>query len=239
MSYAAILLAAGKSNRMGNQIDDKIIAEVGGIPIFWYSANVFLKSNIFTQIIIVYRDNQQRLAIEKIINPIIDCSNSIEISWVEGGELRQDSVSNGLDQMSDAIKYVFIHDCARPIIRLDSLLQLKSLVIKYRAVSLASKVTDTIKKVTQTDSAENLYSLVDIDRNKLWSMETPQVFESELILNAYKKIKLLKIVITDDTAAISLLDHPVFLLEASYPNPKLTNPIDFKWVEYLLQNLEC
>ena len=76
--------------------------------------------------------------------------------------------------------------------------------------------------------------LKSLDRDKLWAMETPQVFARDLIVAAYAKVAKKKLHITDDAAAVELLKHPVALLENTYPNPKLTTPADLPWFEYLL-----
>ena len=96
------------------------------------------------------------------------------------------------------------------------------------AVVLAHRVTDTIKE--HHDSGR----LKSLDRDRLWAMETPQVFARDLIVKAYDRVHKRGLKITDDASAVGLLKHPVALLENSLPNPKLTTPSDLPWFEYLL-----
>ena len=73
-----------------------------------------------------------------------------------------------------------------------------------------------------------------LKRDRLWAMETPQVFSRELITRAYDRVRTRNLSVTDDAAAVELLKHPVALLDNPHPNPKLTTPADLPWFEYLL-----
>ncbi|HWZ94877.1 MAG TPA: 2-C-methyl-D-erythritol 4-phosphate cytidylyltransferase, partial [Opitutaceae bacterium] len=68
----------------------------------------------------------------------------------------------------------------------------------------------------------------------LWAMETPQVFSRDLITRAYARVAAKKLRITDDVQAVELLGQPIALLENPHPNPKLTTPADFAYLEFLL-----
>jgi len=151
---------------------------------------------------------------------------------VRGGHDRQDSVAAALAELPDDVKYVFIHDCARPLVRPDQLVALHKIVRDEDAVVLAHRVTDTIK---EHHGQGRLHTL---DRSRLWAMETPQVFSRKLICRAYARVKEKEISITDDAAAVELLKHPVALLENPYPNPKLTAPSDLSYLEHLLARTE-
>ncbi|HKB89618.1 MAG TPA: 2-C-methyl-D-erythritol 4-phosphate cytidylyltransferase, partial [Opitutaceae bacterium] len=74
------------------------------------------------------------------------------------------------------------------------------------------------------------------DRSRLWAMETPQVFDRELIIEAYRKVRLNSLRVTDDAAAAELSGHPVSLLENRFPNPKITTPGDLAYLEFLLKS---
>jgi 2-C-methyl-D-erythritol 4-phosphate cytidylyltransferase len=144
---------------------------------------------------------------------------------------------NALASLPDDIAHVFIHDCARPLIRPDQLVTLLKIVRRENAVVLAHRVTDTIKEHTllKTDEGHDDSRLRTLDRSRLWAMETPQVFSRELIVRAYSKVAALGRQITDDAAAVELLHHPIALLENPYPNPKLTTPSDLAYLEFLFQ----
>jgi 2-C-methyl-D-erythritol 4-phosphate cytidylyltransferase len=217
---AAILLAAGSGTRMNGVVEDKILALLGGRPLFVHSATAFAESGVADFYVIVYRDQKQMLELSAYApTPAL---------FVPGGADRQDSVAAALAALPPDIGKVFIHDCARPFVRVDQLIALHKIVLREDAVVLAHRVTDTIK---EHRGDGNLKSL---DRDKLWAMETPQVFGRDLIVDAYAKVAKKKLRITDDAAAVELLKQPVALLENPHPNPKLTTPTDLPWFEYLL-----
>ncbi len=217
---AAILLAAGSSRRMSGSVPDKILASLAGKPIFAHSAAAFLRSGVIDTYVVTYRDQHQLLELSAYApTPTL---------FVRGGAERQDSVAAALAELPDSVEYVFIHDCARPLIQVEQLLALHKIVRTEDAVVLAHRVTDTIKKHRGEGQLRSL------DRDRLWAMETPQVFSRELITRAYAKVAAKKLRITDDASAVELLKHPVALLENTYPNPKLTTPADLPYLEFLL-----
>ena len=217
---AAILLAAGSSRRMSGSVPDKILALLAGKPVFAHSAAAFLRSGVIDTFVITYRDQHQLLELSAYApTPTL---------FVRGGAERQDSVAAALAELPDSVDYVFIHDCARPLIQVEQLVALHKIVRTEDAVVLAHRVTDTIKKHR---GEGRLHSL---DRDRLWAMETPQVFSRDLITRAYAKVAAKKLRITDDASAVELLKHPVALLENTYPNPKLTTPADLPYLEFLL-----
>jgi 2-C-methyl-D-erythritol 4-phosphate cytidylyltransferase len=147
---------------------------------------------------------------------------------VHGGRERQDSVRNALAALPGDIEYVFIHDCARPLIRAEQLVALHKIVRREQAVVLAHRVVDTIKE--HRDNAR----LRTLNRARLWAMETPQVFSRDLIVRGYARVAARKLHVTDDAQAVELLGHPIALLENAHPNPKLTTPADLDYLEFLL-----
>ena len=222
---AVILLAAGSGKRMQGSVEDKVLAPLAGNPLFAHSAKAFLKSGVADLYVVVYRDQRQMLELSAYApTPSL---------LVRGGKERQDSVMNALSVLPADIDYVFIHDCARPLIEPETIKQLHAVVRKYNAVVLAHRVTDTIKE-KQISKGSKLARLNTIDRSRLWAMETPQVFSKALIVKGYSKIASQKKIVTDDTAAVDAIGHPIALLENQYPNPKLTHPSDLAYLEFLL-----
>ncbi len=238
---AAILLAAGSGKRMQGVVADKVLATVRGRPVFAYSAAAFMESAIADLFVIVYRDRHQMLELAALApTPSL---------LVAGGRERQDSVRAALAALPPDIAYVFIHDCARPLVRAEQLVVLHKIVRKEGAVVLAHRITDTIKSLrpeksgrasalgtTRSAKAKRSRScnLTTVDRSRLWGMETPQVFERALIDRGYAAAARRSVAVTDDAATMELIGHPVALLENSAPNPKLTTPGDFGYVEFLL-----
>jgi len=217
---AAILLAAGAGRRMAGSVPDKVLAPVGGRPVFAYSAAAFAASGVADLYVVVYRDRSQMTELSAYApTPAL---------LVRGGRERQDSVRAALAALPGDIDYVFIHDCARPLIQPEQLIALHKIVRREQAVVLAHRVTDTIKEHRASGR------LRTIDRSKLWAMETPQVFSKALIDRAYAKVVAKKLIVTDDAAAVEVLGHPVALLENFQPNLKLTSPADLDHLEFLL-----
>jgi 2-C-methyl-D-erythritol 4-phosphate cytidylyltransferase len=217
---AAILLAAGAGRRMAGAVPDKVLAKLGGRPVFAHSAAAFAASGVADFYVVVYRDRSQMTELSAYApTPAL---------LVRGGRERQDSVAAALAALPGDIDYVFIHDCARPLILPEQLVALHKIVRREDAVVLAHRVTDTIKE--RRGSAR----LRTVDRSRLWAMETPQVFSKALIERAYAKVASKKAVVTDDAAAVELLGRPVAILENIHPNPKLTSPKDLAYLEFLL-----
>jgi 2-C-methyl-D-erythritol 4-phosphate cytidylyltransferase len=217
---AAILLAAGRGSRMNGTVVDKVLAPLAGRPVFAHSAGAFMQSAVADLYVVVYRDQRQMMA--------LSAHAPTPSVLVRGGGDRQDSVAHALAALPGDIAYVFIHDCARPLVRPEQLVALHKIVRREDAVVLAHRLTDTIKQ--HRDDAR----LRTLDRSRLWAMETPQVFARDLIVRAYDQVQSRHLRITDDAQAVEQLGHPVALLENPHPNPKLTTPADLAYLEFLL-----
>lgn len=205
---------------MAGSVPDKVLAPLAGKPVFAYSAAAFAASGVADYYVVVYRDRSQMTALSAFA--------PTPSALVRGGRERQDSVAAALAALPGDIAYVFIHDCARPLIQPGQLVSLHKIVRRKQAVVLAHRVTDTIKKRRKNGE------LRTIDRSRLWAMETPQVFSRRLIERAYARAAQRGITVTDDAAAVELLGRPVALLENDQPNLKLTSPADLALLEFLL-----
>jgi len=205
---------------MQGAVSDKVLVPLGGRPVFAYSAAAFAASGVADFYVVVYRDRAQMMA--------LSAYSPTPSVMVRGGRERQDSVAAALAALPRDIGYVFIHDCARPLLRPEQLVALHKIVRREHAVVLAHRVTDTIKEHRGTGRLRTL------DRSRLWATETPQVFERDLIERAYARVNSSAARITDDASAVERLGHTIALLENTYPNPKLTTPADLSYVEFLL-----
>ena len=186
-----------------------------------------MQSAVADLYVVVYRDQRQMMELSAYTpTPSV---------LVHGGRERQDSVMNALAALPADIEHVFIHDCARPLIRPEQLVALHKIVRREQAVVLAHRITDTVKEHTVLNSkGQNDSRLRTLDRSRLWAMETPQVFSRELIARAYARVAARGLHITDDAQAVEQLGHAIALLENSHPNPKLTTPADLEYLEFLL-----
>lgn len=230
MSTTAILLAGGKGTRMPSHIEDKILMTIHDVPVFAYSIKAFIESEIIDNLIVVYRDSHQKTVIEQWIYNNI--SNSLPISWTQGGQRRQDSVFAGLKSLTHKTEYVFIHDLARPLIQSSSIRHIYQTLLNENSAVLAHAVPDTIKQILPTSPK----MLKDLDRATLWAMQTPQAFKYSMIYQAYQEVENRNFHVTDDAAALSLIGLPITIVENHLPNPKITVQNDVYYLEFLLTN---
>ncbi len=231
-SDAVILLAAGKGTRMEGVAGDKILVSVRGRTLFSYSVEAFAATGLCADFIVVYRDASQRAALEEAVaaSPGIGPE---QVHWTPGGNERQDSVCRGIELVPPAARTVFIHDCARPLVLPETVIELARLAREDGAACLAHRITDTVKRAADATHTRRL-RLEEIDRSRLWATETPQAFEHQMLRRAYRDVSRRQLVITDDAAAVSRAGIPVTLLETPYPNPKLTRPRDLAYITFLL-----
>jgi len=209
---------------MQGAVEDKVMAPLSGLPVFAYSGAAFMKSGVADLYVVVYRDLRQMLA--------LSASAPTPSMLIRGGRQRQDSVMNALAALPGDIAYVFVHDCARPLVRPEQLIALHEAVRRKDAVVLAHRVADTIKESTGKASQR----LRTLDRSRLWAMETPQVFARSLIVRAYAKVQALGLHGTDHAGHGQHRGQPVAVLENPHPNPKLTTPAALAYLEFLMRN---
>jgi 2-C-methyl-D-erythritol 4-phosphate cytidylyltransferase len=206
---------------MRGTVDDKVLARVAGRPVFAHSAAAFMASGVADLYVIAYRDRRQMLA--------LSASAPTPCLLVPGGRERQDSVMNALAALPGDIRQVFIHDCARPLILPEQLVALHKMVHRKHAVTLAHRICDTVRE------SRGRARMRTLDRSRLWAIETPQVFDRDLIVRAYTRVRDRGIAVTDDAGAVELLGKSVALLENLHPNPKITTPADLEYVAWLLE----
>jgi len=228
---AAILLAAGRGSRMRESVDDKILYEVGGCTLFAKSLLAFREAAVANLWIVTYRDQSQKELLASEASKM--APEDVEVILVKGGEERRHSVQNALAKIPPEIQIVFVHDCARPMIRAKSLVKLLSVAIETGGATLAHPVRDTIKQ-TREDQGPHPIAGHTVDRSSLWAMETPQTFQAELLREGMAQAIAENLSVTDETSAVGLLGHPVSLVDSGYPNPKVTTPADLSYIEFLI-----
>lgn len=227
----AIILAAGSGSRMQKSVADKMLTLLNGLPVGCHSIRAFVASGCVQQFTIVYRDEKQKAALEEALK-LIDLKK-LTVGWVKGGERRQDSVYQALLHQPENCSYVFVHDGARPLVSSDSIRLLYKAVLQYRAATLAHPVIDTIKRIPDAAKLTST-TLEDLDRSRLWAVETPQAFELELILQAYEQVNRNGLEITDDTAAIGAIGFGTTLVPNNTENIKITRPEDLEYAAWKL-----
>ena len=212
----AIIVAAGKSERMGSGTDKAFLSLINK-PVVAWSLLAFERCPDIDRIVLVVRKDQQVAA--KAVCRMFGISKLQSI--VPGGNKRQESVEAGLKACDADTRYVVIHDGARPCITSDVIAEVVKAVKRLPAVTVGRRVTDTIKRVEKgTTVAETL------PREKLWSVQTPQAFQIKVLKNAYAKLG--KNEVTDDCQAVELAGETVRIYETHAPNFKITTVEDLQ-----------
>lgn len=216
---------------MQDTVQDKVLEPLNGLPVLCHSVLAFLASNCIDRITIVYRDELQKAKLLAALSDI-DLQNT-PIDWTLGGAERQDSVYNALQIQPPSCTHVLIHDSARPLVSIKSIRALHRAAIRDRAAVLAHPVVDTIKRIADAKQL-NQTELEDLERSRLWAMETPQAFALPEILKAYKHVRINNLHITDDTAAAASIGLKTTLVPNDTPNIKMTTPEDLSYAAWLL-----
>ena len=194
---------------------DKMFLDIAGLPLLGHTWRRFDLLSEADEIILVTRDDV-RPALEDLAKRI-----NAQKPWqlVAGGVERQDSVWNGVNATTAESEIIAIQDGARPWVP----------ARERGAAVLARRRADTLKR---GDGEGQIVGTVD--RENLWTVQTPQVFRREIILAALAKVRDECLSITDDTAACEALGQSVKLVECDQPNPKATTPADLPYIESLL-----
>jgi len=212
----AIIVAAGKSERMGSNTD-KAFLNLGPKPVIAWSLLAFEQCQEIDQIVLVVRKDQVLAA--KSVNQMFGISKIRII--VAGGGRRQDSVLNGMKEMDPETKIVIVHDGARPCVTPDLISETIKSAKRNGCGVAASRIWDTVKYVERGTTVDHT-----VDRTKLWSVQTPQAFNADLLRRAYRAVEEQKVTVTDEAGAVELIGEPVRLVEWLRPNIKITTAED-------------
>ncbi len=222
----AILPAAGSSTRM-KQDKSKLFCEICGIPVIVITLRALQASPVIDEIIIPTRPDMiaeiSKLCKENDITKVS--------AVISGGETRTKSVLNGVLHAGGKFDLVAIHDAARPFVSAEILEKTYIAASKYNASAPAVPVKDTIKEaqggiVTRT-----------VARDTLSAIQTPQIFDSQLICAALSLAEREKTAITDDCSAVEAMGMRVVLTPGDYFNIKITTPEDLIFAEAIYNNL--
>jgi 2-C-methyl-D-erythritol 4-phosphate cytidylyltransferase len=225
----AVVLAAGQGKRMGTTVQKQYI-ELNGKPLIYYALRTFQESDIIDEMVLVVGKGQISYAESEIVGKY---GFSKVSAIVEGGKERYDSVWQGLKAVAsdEEDSYIFIHDGARPFVDNGILKRGYEKVKRFRACVAGMPSKDTIKVVDDDGFAVNTP-----DRKYVWVIQTPQVFEKALIVEAYSRLMAGEHQdVTDDAMAVErMMNVPVKMFEGSYQNVKITTPEDLEIAEVLL-----
>ncbi len=219
----AVIVAAGSASRMEGI--DKVMAELGGEPMIVRTVRTFQNCDAIREIVIVTRPD--------LLSTIMGlCKNFDKVTAVvSGGADRPESVSLGMNALSDKVKLAAIQDGARPLVTWQVIDRVVRAANTYGAAAPAIPVKDTVKEV-----AGGLV-VTTPDRSRLQAVQTPQVFDFDLLRGALKKAKENGIQITDDCSAVEQLGMKVKIVEGDERNIKVTTPVDLKIARMILEEM--
>lgn len=209
-----IIAAGGSGSRFtATEVKSKLFAEIDQAPVFIHSMQNFYPLCPPEQFVLVIKESD-RNEFEACIRQYFPGK---QVKMISGGETRMHSVFNGLQALPESAKFAAVHDAARPFATPELLLGCLEQARKHNGAIVAKRVTDTVKK----SNADNFITET-VDRNVLWTVETPQIFPRELLIKAYKQAFADGIAATDDAGVMEHAGYSPFLFEHKGDNRKLT-----------------
>lgn len=202
--------------------DSKLLLKINGKTVLERSVNAFLNISDVDEVIVVAR--------EKDIPVFSDILTDERVSFVVGGDTRQQSVMNALDVIDDC-ELIIIHDGARPLIKSEDIENTIRAAKENKAAAVGVFVKDTVKVVDK-----NGFVVSTPDRSTLFAVQTPQIFDFELYKNAAQNAREKGLDFTDDCQLVEIFNQKVKTVVGSYSNIKITTPDDIVLAENLLKN---
>ena len=212
MTYTVLIVAGGKGLRMGSELPKQFLP-IGGKPVLMHTIEAFHHFDRTMKIILVLPQEQQTYWQELCAKH----SFVIEHTVVDGGETRFHSVKNGLACVNSGL--VGVHDGVRPFVSPEVIKRCYELAAIKKAVIPVIDVVETVRHITETGSET-------VSRNDYKLVQTPQVFDAELLKQAYAQEYTP--FFTDDASVVEAMGIPVCLVEGNRENIKITTPFDLK-----------
>ena len=223
-SCSVVVVAAGSSSRMGF---DKVLADVGGLPVIVRCLKSFEKAPSVSEVVVVTRTD----LVPEVARLCQDFGLSKVVKVIRGGEDRTQSARLGTLECASKAKLIAIHDGARPFVTVQVIEDAVAQAAVNGAAAPAVPVKDTIKAAHD--------GLVErtLDRTELYAVQTPQVYDGDLIRAALQKAVDDGVSLTDDCAAVERLGMRVALTPGDERNIKLTTPADLLIGEILSEEV--
>ena len=221
MEKSVIITAAGLGRRFG---EAKQFKKLHGKPLYEYSLDTFIKSRLFEEVILVIPNNNQGK-----IQRGIKRKYGSQVNLVIGGPNRQDSVKNAIQNSNPKSDLVVIHDAARPFITKSLIEECISACKTSDGAIIGMQPHDTIKF-----SKNNIVEKT-IDRSNIWMAQTPQAFNKQKILEAYRSREFDDLIVTDESSLMEKLGYKIMIVLGAEKNFKITTFDDWKRAEAELQ----
>lgn len=221
---SAVIVAAGSSQRMGS---DKLLHNLGIMPVLARTLLVFQDCELVDEIVVVTRMEKLEEVAELCKKYRIEKASKV----ICGGATRMESALAGVSEVKKKAKLIAIHDGARPLVSVELIENTVRAAAKYKAAVPAIKSVDTLKLaedgVTVTGS---------LDRELVLRVQTPQVFDADLIKGALTFAAEKKLPLTDDCSAVELMGVKARIVPGEEDNIKLTTPRDMLFAAAILKD---
>jgi 2-C-methyl-D-erythritol 4-phosphate cytidylyltransferase len=220
MKKYALIVAAGAGTRMQSEVPKQFLP-LNGRPLFYYSVQTFLESFADIEIVLIFPKKYHYNESEML--QYFDDRSRIKI--IRGGDTRFESVKNGLAEVGEGI--VFIHDAVRPFINKELLTDLLRVASDKGNAIPFTEVVDSLRFV---DKEQNC----SIDRSMYKAIQTPQVFNAQLIQSAFEQAY--DPLFTDDASVLEKQGEKINLVAGLHENIKITQAIDLKIAEIIMKD---
>src|ERR1700731_40106 len=228
---AAILPAAGLGTRMGAETPKQFL-ELDGVPIVILSLRRIASCELVTDIIVATRADEvarleERIRVEKF-------TQSVRV--VRGGDSRQDSVAQALEQVPHDTEIVLVHDAVRPFVTSEQICQVIEEARTCRAAILGIPAMDTVKEVKRASLPEDVALITaTIPRERIVLAQTPQAFSTKLLKEAFARAQADGVNASDEAGLVERLGHNVHVVLGSDRNMKITKPADMDLARFYLE----
>lgn len=223
---SAVIVAAGNSTRMG---DDKLFMQLGEMPVLARTLLAFENCRAVEEIIVVTRSDK----LEEVAQLCKKYGVSKASKVIIGGKTRVESSLAGVSEVKEDARVIAIHDGARPLIDAETIENCVEAAVHYLAAAPAVPCTDTLKAIDSKG-----YAIGTVDRSTTLRIQTPQVFQADLIKGALTRAVEKELPITDDCSAVEAMGVKIFMAEGSEDNIKLTTARDMMIANAILKSRE-
>jgi 2-C-methyl-D-erythritol 4-phosphate cytidylyltransferase len=227
---AAILPAAGLGTRMGADTPKQFL-ELDGVPIVILSLRRIATCSLVTDIIVATRADEMSRLEERIRKEKI----KQKVQVVRGGDSRQDSVAQALEQVSGETEIVLVHDAVRPFVTVEQIARVIAEARRCRAAILGIPAMDTVKEVKRASLPEDVALITaTVPRERVVLAQTPQAFSTKLLKEAFGRARADAVSASDEAGLVERLGHDVHVVLGSERNIKITKPADMELARFYL-----
>lgn len=220
---SAVIVAAGSAQRMGA---DKVMLELGCMPVLARTLLAFQNCDAIDEIIVVTRMDK----VEEVASLCKKYGVTKAGKVIRGGKTRMESALAGVSEVRSNAKLIAIHDGARPFVTDEVIRRTVDAAAAYMSAVPVIRSTDTLKAIDEDGLITG-----SVDRDRTVRVQTPQVFNADLIKGALTKAVSDGLTLTDDCSAIEIMGIKTHTVDGDEDNIKLTTPRDIQLGELILK----